>query len=42
MFIYLFRNPLFATETRKMVLSFPIPQHWIEEMRGEGWELVLN
>lgn len=37
MFIYMFRNPLYSGQHRKMVLSFPIMREMREALLKDGW-----
>ncbi len=38
MFTYVFHNPLFLGQYRKIALSFPLPMTWRHELKLEGWE----
>lgn len=40
MFLYLFTNPMFVSESRKVVSSFPLPDAFITALETGGWNLV--
>jgi len=40
MFVYFFTNPLFISEQRKIVSSFPLPNAFIWQLAADGWARI--